>query len=93
MEYMMLAGERGESAARLGSSPKAGHLGEIKMRDKKWEDGDDTFLLVYNRGYANGVYAAVNIIRDNENIEINLPDVIKALVIRDFRKLARVESL
>jgi hypothetical protein len=54
------------------------------MSDKEWEDGDDSALYDsgYNKGYADGAYDAIIIIRENGHPEISVLDVLRGLALR-----------
>ena len=52
------------------------------MSDKEWEDGDDAAL--YDDGYRAGVWDAVALINENEDMTIHWRDVLNALAIKDI---------
>ena len=56
------------------------------MSDKEWEDGDDSALEIrgYNQGYADGLYDAITIIRENGHPDISVVDVLRAAGLRKF---------
>lgn len=56
------------------------------MFDKEWVDGDDSALYDsgYDKGYADGVYDAITIIRENGHPEISVADVLRAVGLRKF---------
>lgn len=59
------------------------------MSDKEWEDGDDSLLV--DDGYRDGVRDAVNLIRENEELDINWRDVLNAINIKAILESVKVE--